>query len=140
MAGSAYFSNAQNVVINAQTGGSKGWKAFDGTVNRYWLSENLNNKLYQQLRSFMYDYHRNALDVMYDNPGKTRREIDNILPILSQVDRQRLGSMLPLVFFTAKADELVSIYSKGDSQERTQAMNLLSTADPANGLKYQALK
>jgi hypothetical protein len=138
--GSPYFLAAQNVVTNAQSGGSKGWKAFDGNINRYWLSENLNNKLYQPLRSFMYDYHRNGLDVMADNAGKGRKEIDAILPTLSQVDRQRLGAMFPLIFFTAKCDELISIYSKSDSQERLQAMNILSQADPANGLKYQALQ
>ncbi len=138
--GTPYFTAAQNVVINAQTTSSKGWKAFDGQVNRYWLSENINNKLYQQLRSFMYDYHRNGLDVMADNAARGRKEISNLLPTLSQVDRQRLGAMYPLVFFTAKSDELVSIFAKSDSQERLQAMNILSQADPANGLKYQTLK
>src|ERR1700754_4451908 len=44
--GSSYFAAAQTVINNAQTGSYRGWKAFDGNVNRYWLSENLNNKLY----------------------------------------------------------------------------------------------
>jgi hypothetical protein len=138
--GSPYFVAAQNVVTNAQTGGSKGWKAFDGTTNRYWLSENLNNKLYMPLRSFMFDYHRNGLDVMSDNTGKGRKAITAILPTLSQVDRQRLGAMFPLVFFTAKSAELIEIYSKADPQEKLAAVNILSQADPANGLKYQALQ
>ncbi len=137
--GSTYFTYAQAVVTNAQTSSYKGWKAFDGTTNRYWLSENLNNKLYQPLRSFMYDYHRNGLDVMADNTGKGRKEITDLLPVLSQVDRQRQGAMFPLVFFTAKCDELISIFSKADGQDRIAAMNVLSQADPSNGLKYQAL-
>ncbi|GAC1311771.1 MAG: DUF4835 family protein [Mucilaginibacter sp.] len=138
--GSQYFLAAQKVATNAQTGGSKGWKAFDGTINRYWLSENLTNTLYQPLRSIVYDYHRQGLDVMADNPGKGRKVISALLPLLAQVDRQRLGAMYPLVFFTAKSDELVSIFNKAASQERLQAMNILSQVDPANGLKYQALQ
>lgn len=138
--GSPYFANAQSVVNNAQNGGGKGWKAFDSNTNRYWLSENLNNKLYQPLRNFMYEYHRNGLDVMADNAGRGRKAIVELLPILSQIDRQRLGAMFPLVFFTSKSDELVSVFSKADSQARLQAMNTLSQADPANGLKYQALQ
>jgi len=138
--GSAYFANAQNVVVNAQTSSYKGWKAFDGTVNRYWLSENLNNKLYQPLRSLMYDYHRNGLDIMADNSGKGRKAISALLPTLSQLDRQRVGAMFPLVFFTAKCEEMISIFSKADSQDRLQAMNVLSQIDPANGLKYQTLQ
>jgi hypothetical protein len=138
--GNPYFLAAQNVVTNAQSGGSKGWKAFDSSINRYWLSENLNSKLYQQLRSFMYDYHRNGLDVMTDNPGKGLKVISGLLPSLSQVDRQRVGAMFPLIFFTAKSDELVSLFTKSSPSERLEAMNILSQADPANGLKYRALQ
>ena len=138
--GSQYFAAAQNVVTNAQASGSKGWKAFDGTVNRYWLAENLNNKTYQSLRSFMYDYHRNGLDVMSDNVGKGVKAIFDILPALSQVDRQRLGATFPLVFFNAKCDEFISLFSKASPQQKAQAMNILSQADPSNGLKYQTLQ
>lgn len=138
--GTPYFAAAQNVVTNAQTSNSKGWKAFDGNNNRYWLAENLNNKLYQPLREFVYNYHRNGLDLMSDNTTKARKAILSFLPVLSEVDRQRLGAMFPLVFFTAKSDEFVSIFAKQDAQDRVQVMNILSQADPANGLKYQNLK
>ncbi|TWR30207.1 DUF4835 family protein [Mucilaginibacter pallidiroseus] len=138
--GTPYFQAAQTVAVNAQTSSFRGWKAFDNTLNRYWLAENLNNKLYLNLRSFMYDYHRNGLDVMADNPSKGRKTISAILPLLSQVDRKRLGSYFPLAFFTAKDDELVSIYSKAAPPERVQAMNILMQIDPSNGNKYQTLK
>ncbi|GGH18984.1 type IX secretion system protein PorD [Mucilaginibacter phyllosphaerae] len=138
--GTQYFLNAQNISINAQTTSFKGWKAFDNNVNRYWLVENLNNKLYNNLREFIYNYHRNGLDIMADNPAKARKYISSILPVLSQVDRKRLGSYFPLAFFTAKNAELVSIFSNASPQDRIQAMNILSLADPANGGKYQTLK
>jgi hypothetical protein len=138
--GSPYFNLAQTVVTNAQTSSYKGWKAFDSNTNRYWLIENLNNKIYAPLRSFLYDYHRNGLDVMADNVGKGRKAIDAILPTLSQIDRQRLGAMFPLVFFASKSDELVSIYGNTNPQDRIAAMNILLKADPANGMKYQTLQ
>jgi hypothetical protein len=138
--GSPYFAKAQNVVINAQTAGSKGWKAFDSNLNRYWLSENLNNRIYSPLRAFIYDYHRNGLDLMADNTVKGRKNIISLLPVLTQVDRQRIGSYLPVVFFTAKSDELVSILSAADQQTKAEAINTLSAADPANGTKYQTLR
>ncbi|HVV55900.1 MAG TPA: DUF4835 family protein [Mucilaginibacter sp.] len=140
LGGTPYFQAAQTVVNNAQAGGSyKGWKAFDGNTNRYWLAENLNDKAYLPLRNFIYDYHRNGLDLMADDAARARKNISSFLPILSQVDRTRLGAMLPLVFFTAKSDELTAIFSKGDNRERTDAMNILSQADPSNGNKYQAI-
>ncbi len=140
MGGSPYFALAQTVVINAQSSSYKGWKAFDDNVNRYWLSENLNNKIYAPLRGFIYDYHRNGLDVMADNAANGRREITSLLPILAQTDRQRLGATFPLIFFTAKSDELVSIFAAANQQDRTAAMNTLIQADPGNGIKYQALQ
>ena len=137
--GSNYFAAAQNVVQLAQSSSYKGWKAFDSNLNRYWLAENLNNKIYVPLRSFLYEYYRNGLDVMYDNAAKGRKAISDQLPALSQVDRTRLGSMLPVVFFTAKSDELVAIFSKGNPQEKSQAIDILTQVDPSNGTKYQAI-
>lgn len=138
--GSPYFAAAQNIVTNAQSANFKGWKAFDSNLNRYWLAENLNNKTYAPLREFIYTYHRTGLDAMADNATQGRKVIDGILPLLTQVDRTRIGAMLPTLFFSAKGDELVSIYGQADPQERVQALNVLSQADPANGTKYQRLQ
>lgn len=138
--GTPYFANAQNVVINAQTSSYKGWKAFDSNTNRYWLSTNLANKAYIPLRSFIYDYHRNGLDLMADNSTKGRSAITAILPVLTQFDRTQIGATLPTIFFSAKSAELVSIYSGASTQERAQAAIILQQADPANGTKYQTLQ
>jgi hypothetical protein len=140
LGGSYYYNLAQTVVTNAQTSPYKGWKGFDGNTNRYWLAENLNNKVYEPLRLFLYDYHRNGLDIMADNPSRGRKAISALLPTLTQINRQRLGAMLPTVFFAAKADELVSIYGHTDPQSRIDAMNILQKVDPANGIKYQVLQ
>ncbi len=109
---------------------SKAGKHFDGNINRYWLSENLNNKIYASLRDFAYEYHRNGLDQMADNSAKARKFISDRLPSIAQVDIQRIGSMFPLIFFTAKRDELISIFSKADNREKNDAINILSQIDP----------
>jgi len=140
LGGTPYYARAQNVLTLAQSSPYRGWKAFDSNTNRYWLMENLNNKEYEPLRVFFYDYHRNGMDLMADNATKARKAIDNFLPVLAQVDRQRLGAMLPLVFFAAKSEELVAIYSTAPGQERVEAFNILMKADPSNGIKYQALQ
>ncbi len=45
------------------------------------------------------------------------------------------------VFFEAKADEIINIFKESFSMEKTEAIELLSEIDPANGSKYQkALK
>jgi hypothetical protein len=138
--GTAYYANAQTVVVNAQSSSYKGWKAFDNNTNRYWLSENTMSKTYIPLREFFYTYHRLGLDAMADNAANGRKSIASALPILTQLDRVRVGATLPTLFFLAKRSELVSVFTKADPQERLQAMNILSQADPANGSLYQALQ
>lgn len=140
LGGTPFYARAQNVMTIAQSSSYRGWKAFDSNTNRYWLIENLNNKVYEPLRLFIYDYHRNGLDAMADNAGRARNAINSFLPVLAEVDRQRLGAMLPLVFFAAKSDELVNLYATAPAQERVQAFNILMKADPSNGIKYQALQ
>jgi hypothetical protein len=138
--GTPYFARAKTIVTAAQGASYKGWNAFDSNLNRYWLSENLTNKRYAVLRDFSYNYHRLGLDLMSDNAANGRKAISTFLSDLSQIDRQGVGAMLPQIFFAAKSDEFVSIFSAADPQSRIQAYNILNQADPSNGNKYQALQ
>lgn len=138
--GTAYFSKAQMVLNNSQNAPYKGWKGFEGLRNRFWLLENLNNKTYNPIREAMYEYHRQGLDIMTDNQLKGLKVISNILPQLQKIDKQKQGSMLNQIFFTAKADELVNIFGSADPQEKIKAFNILSEIDPANSSKYETLK
>ncbi len=138
--GTPYFEHAQNIVNSAQSASFKGWKAFDNNHDRYWLAENLTSNIYNNIRDFSYTYHRLGLDVMASNADQGLKAITAALPSIEQIDRQRTGAFLPQVFFTAKSDELLQVLSKANAQERQQAYQTLSTADPANGTKYQALQ
>ena len=138
--GTPYYNKAQLVVNNAQNAPNKGWKAFENLRNRFWLSENLVNKTYAPIRESLYEYHREGLDVMSGNQQKGEKAILNILPKLQKIDKQKQGSMLPNLFFTAKADELVKILSTASPQERMRAYNFLAEIDPANISKYDVLK
>ncbi|HXH98802.1 MAG TPA: DUF4835 family protein [Sphingobacteriaceae bacterium] len=138
--GTAYFSKGQVVLNNSQNAPYKGWKGSDGLRNRFWLLENLNNKAYYPIREAMYEYHRQALDIMSDNKSKGLKLISNLLPQFQKIDKQKQGSMLNQIFFTAKADELVNILGFADPQEKMKAFNILVEIDPANSSKYEALK
>ena len=88
----------------------------------------------------LYDYHRQGLDIMYDNQTKGRKEILSVLPQLQKIDKQKQGSMLSQIFFTAKADEIINLLSLAEPRERMNAYNMLSVLDPANVTKYEVLK
>lgn len=140
LGGSPLFAKAQTIINNSQNAPFPGWKAFESLKNRYWLAENLTNKAYNPIRESLYNYHRLGLDVMYDNKSKGRKEIMGILPQLQKIDKQKQGSMLNQLFFTAKADELVNLLSQSEPKERMNAYNILSLLDPANVAKYDVLK
>ncbi|MFA6945526.1 MAG: DUF4835 family protein [Pedobacter sp.] len=138
--GNPYFQKAQTVLNNAQIAPSSGWKAFENLRNRFWLVENLTNKSYNPLRESLYTYHRDGLDVMAENLSKGRKAVLSIIPQLQKIDKQKQGSILNQIFFTAKADEIIGILSTADSQDKIKAYTILSEIDPANSLKYEVLK
>lgn len=140
LGGSIFYNKAQNILNVAQVSGNKGWKAFDGLRNRYWLNENLQNKSFEELRQFIYDYHFNGLDRLQEDQTKGAKNILSMLSDLKQMDKQKLGSIFPNMYLATKADEIVNILSRRDPQDKIKAYNLLSEIDPANIKKYEALK
>lgn len=140
LGGTPFYNKAQNILNLAQQSGNKGWKAADGLRNRYWLNENLLNKSFEDLRVFIYNYHYNGMDRLQDDMEKGSKKIISLLSGLTRMDRQKLGSIFPNVYFATKADEIVNLLSIGNPQERLKAYNLLSDIDPANLNKYEALK
>ncbi|WP_379089497.1 DUF4835 family protein [Pedobacter sp. UC225_65] len=122
LGGTSYYARAQNVLNVAQTAGNKGWKAFDGLRNRYWLNENLLNNSFKELRVFIYDYHLNGLDVLQDNVTNGTKKIITMLTALQQMDKQKLGSIFPNVYFASKAEEITNVLATADPQDRNQSL------------------
>ena len=140
MGGSAYYAKAQTVVNNAQNTNFVGWKAFENLRNRYWIAENLNSASYAPLRDISYKYHRKGLDIMSINPTEGRKVISETLPALATIDKQKQGAILSQIFFSAKAEEIVGVFTKGDPQEKIKIFNIMSDVDPANLSKYEVMK
>ena len=139
MGGTTYYKKAQNIINLAQASGNAGWKAADGLRNRFWFNENVLNPVFSELRAFTYSYHLNGLDQLTDN-DKGLKQIVDALPALQQMDKQKLGSIFPNVYFASKAEEVTNVLSKLNTQERLKAYNMLAEIDPANIGKYEGLK
>ena len=116
--GTTYYQKARNVVNNAQTQPGKGWKAFDGTRNRFILVDNYLDNNFKSLRQTIYTYHRNGMDVLSQNIENGRSEIKDLLPILLKLAKDRPNSMALNIFFAAKNDELINLFSKALPNEK----------------------
>ncbi len=140
MGGTEYFQKAQLIVTNAQSASELGWKSFETNKNRYWITENALQPVFQPIRECMYKYHRLGLDIMYEKPDEGRKEILKSTDLLLAVYRNRPATYIMELFFNAKADEIVNIFSKGLPDEKTKVVETLTTVDPANTTKWYKIQ
>ncbi len=137
--GTPYFQKAVNIVTRAQNASEAGWKSFENKKNRYWLTEKMLNEYHRPLRKAMYDYHIKGLDIMSDKPQEGRTNIFTSLEGLRKVQKQDPGSVSMQLFFDAKSDELINIFSEAFPLEKGKAASLLKEIDPSNIKKYEKL-
>ena len=136
--GDAYFQKAQNIVNNApENKNISGWKAFDGSRNRYWLTENLMNSRYNLVHDVIYTYYRKGLDYMYENEATGRSGILNALVQLQNVNQDNPNSMVVAFFMAGKSQELSRIFKKATPPEKARVIEALQKLDVANIAKYQ---
>lgn len=139
--GTKYFTMAEQVLNNVPTNSpdSKGWKPFDSQRNRYWLINSLQASKYEQFRVALYEYHFKGMDNFYEKPALARQNILSALDKLSKIARENPNNMLLAVFFQAKSDEVVNVFSGADMTEKAKALTVLRIADPSNSAKYDKL-
>lgn len=136
LGGTEYWQNAQLIVNNAQSAAEKGWKSFESDKNRFWLVENQLQPLFKGIRECMYKYHLEAMDIMHEKPEEGRENVYNALKLLEPVYKNRPANFNLQLFFNAKRDELVNVFSKASPEEKNKVVELLTTIDPANTTKY----
>ena len=136
--GIPFFQKAQNIVNNApEARGISGWKAFDGTRNRYWLVENMQNSRYAIMHDIYYNYYRKAGDKLYEDENVARVEMLNVLNQLSSFNADNINTMINQFFFQGKANELIKIFSKASPQDKSRASELLQKIDITNAARYK---
>lgn len=140
MGGTSSFQKAEQIVNRAQNARESGWKSFENQRNRYWLVENMLDEYHKPLRECMYRYHRLGLDRLAEKIETGRDETAKALELLRKVHRQKPGAFLLQVFFNAKADEVVNLFSESFGVEKSNIYNLLTEIDPSNLDKYKTLK
>ncbi|MCB9170154.1 MAG: DUF4835 family protein [Flavobacteriales bacterium] len=137
LGGTDFYNVAQQVVANAQNASEKGWKAFEGTKNRYWLIDNQLQAVFRPFRECLYKYHRLGLDIMSTKLADGRTEIGDAIDKLRTVHQAKPSSYNLQVFFNAKADELVDLFKPVPAQEKSRLFTTLQIIDPGNISKYQ---
>lgn len=137
--GNSYFEIAQNISNVAQQGGSKGWSQSDGNQNRYFLINDILSPAFKQVRQTMFEYHT-GLDLMSQDLKASKEKIKESLIDLGKLNTSRPNAFLTRVFFDAKSDEIVSIFSGGPSITISDLADNLNKISPLNSSKWVAIK
>ena len=138
--GDPFFALAESIAHAApqDPGSENGWNS-TGRQNRYAIISDINNPTYQPLRQFFYDYHRQGLDMMAEKPDQAREAILNAIAQLRSVyDRNPMCYFLQLII-ESKREEIIQIFSQGDTKIRTEASNIMKNIDPSQTSRYDEM-
>lgn len=138
--GDSYFEQAQRIVNLSQQSGAMGWKQNDSNRNRFWLSDTMRSNTFREFREALYTYHRKGLDLMTENPMEAKNNIINALLPLENLYDRRPNAMLLQMFFDAKADEIVNLFSDGPEVDFDRASKMLKKIAPFYQPKWKQIK
>jgi hypothetical protein len=137
--GGVYYSKAEAIVSQCQNNIEKGWKSFESRKNRYWIVENIQDAAFSGVRTCYYQYHRNGLDMMDKDVIGARSVVAESLELIRKSYRERSNSMIIKLFFDAKSDEIMNIFSESFNEEKMRVYNVVAEVDPTNLTKYKQL-
>ena len=108
--------------------------------NRFWIIENLLEPRVRPYRQAMYDYHRQALDIMHKDVGTGRAIMAEAINAVGAVNQAYPNSIIIRMFVNAKADELVEIFKIGGQTEKNSVIRIMSRIDASNAAKYRQIR
>ena len=137
--GTEILRQAEDVCSNAQSIGS-GWRSLNDNQNRYALINDYMNGNLTSFRKMQYIYHRKGLDEMAANPERGRTIITESMDLLDETRKAKSTSILPVLFSEIKKDELVNIYSQGQTKEKEKVAGILSIVNPSLSANWNTIK
>lgn len=138
--GTDFFQSAQQILNLAAPSGGAGWSQTSKTNNRYYLVNDFLSITFKPIRETMFQYHFNGLDKMSKDLKSAKEAILSSFNSLSGLHEVRPNSYLARIFFDAKADEIVSIFTAGPSVPLEGLVDELSKISPTNSTKWANIK
>lgn len=138
--GNSYFEQAFQIVNLAQSSSQSGWKPSDGTRNRFWLIDSMRSNSFREYRESLYTYHREGLDQMTQLPEQGKTAIMKAIQQLEPLYQRRPNAFLLQMFFDAKVEEIVSLFSDGPAIDFDQTESILRKIAPFFTARWKQIK
>ena len=136
--GETYLKEAENVTLQAQQSGLAAWSNQVGVQNRFQMIDNLLSPGLNQFRSVIYNYHRKGLDELTGDAKIAKQSLENSIITLDRLFNKVIGNPLLRLFFDAKADEIVNLYSDGpNTRSKQRLIAVLQKISPNNSSKWR---
>lgn len=137
--GTDYFNIAQNIVSVAAQSGYKGWSQSDGNQNRFFIINDILSPTFRPFRQTMTDYHI-SLDGMTKDVKNAKLSVEKSIQDLGSIYSLRPNALVTRLFFDAKSDEIISIFSGGPAIPISELVNTLNKISPLNSAKWSQIK
>jgi hypothetical protein len=139
--GKEFYQQAQEIVNLAQQSSFRGWSQNDGgSQNRFFLANDLMSGTFDAVKMALYKYHRKGLDLMSDDVKKGKEGVKQAILELEKVHAIRPNAYLTRLFFDAKSDEILSIFSGGPQINTADLVENLNRFSPINASKWATIK
>lgn len=139
LGGNSFLETAQNIANVAQQSGYKGWSQSDGNNSRFYLVSDLLAPVYNDIRESSLMYH-SGLDIMTQDLKAAKEKIKLALLNIGKLNAVKPNAFMTRVFFDAKSDEIVSIFSGGPSIPITDLVESLNKTSPLNTSIWSKIK
>jgi hypothetical protein len=138
--GEEELKEAQNVMLQAQQSGLSSWQNIVGERNRYLLIDNLLSPKLAAYRDLLYKYHRTGLDNIVNSKMNAQQNIEDSVITLERIYNKTVENYLIRLFFDAKGDEIVSLYSENaQTRNKQRLIQTLRKISPNNNSKWRKL-
>ena len=138
--GDRFYEQAYQIVNLAQITSRKGWKPSDGRRNRFWLIDSLRSNSFREYRIVFYSYHREGLDQMTSNPKMGKITLMKSIQKLEPLFERRPNTFLIQIFFDAKVEEIVNLFSEGPKVDFKKTENILKKIAPFFGGRWKQIR
>lgn len=138
--GTKFLESAANIANLAQSSGSAGWTQTEKKQNRYYLINDLLSNTFTPYREALYEYHYLGMDKMAENPKDAKTNIIKAIQTVSKIHSVRPNAFITRIFFDAKTDEIVSVFSGGPSVNVVELTETLNKISPLNSAKWNNIK
>lgn len=140
--GNNFYNVSKNILNYTNQNNIPGWNSSynGGKLNKFWLIESLTSKDSTEFSDFVYNYHVNGLDLMYEDILSAKKNIASSISTLKPLKSRNPNSILVKIIFDSKSDEINDIFSGGSFFDVSSVVSDLNYLSPFFSNKWNSIR